>query len=265
VTRRVGTASGTLAADPSLHVGAGTLGANPSDISGRPSSGSLDTAKDSSTHRGTSNKVHVELPCPTTRRGRSLSDVVASVPLPLVGLSLRVLLQAPLLPSVQQSAREALVASSAVHLVVCAALLPSSAVPPAFFAAPLVSFAALLLACVALLLARAALLPVCAVLLLVCTAPLAFSAAHLPVCTALLPIRTALLAFSATLLASSAVLLASSVALPASSISLLAFSAARLAFPARPLALSDLLTVSPVLPGPCPDALEALYVAASPQ
>lgn len=123
MARHDGTASGTLASDPSLFVGAGSLVARPSDISGRPSSRSLGTAKDSSTHHGTSNKVHVELPCPTTRHDRSLSGIVASVPLPFVGLSLQVLLPAPLLPSVPPIAREAPVAFFAALLVVCVALL----------------------------------------------------------------------------------------------------------------------------------------------
>jgi hypothetical protein len=134
LVRRDGTALETLASehpsDSSLLVGVGILVACPFDTSGRPLPRSLGTAKDSSTRRGTPDKLRAELPWPTTHRDRSLSDVAASVPLPLVWLSLRVLLPAPLLPSERPI---------------------SLATPVAFFAAPLVVSDALLAPCIALL------------------------------------------------------------------------------------------------------------------
>ena len=169
-----GTASGTLPSDfpfdSTILVGAGTLVASPSDILGTPSSGSLGTATNSSTHRGTLDKVHVGSLCPTTRRDRSLAGVVATALLPLAELSLRVLLPALLLPAAPLVSSSVLLASSSVHLASFFALLPSFSVllasssallassaaplascatPPAFSAAPLASPSALLVASVA--------------------------------------------------------------------------------------------------------------------
>ena len=154
-------ASKICPSNSSLLIGAGILVACPSDISGRLSPDSLGTAKDSSTHRGTSNKVRVGLLRPTNRGDRSPSDVSTALPA-LAGPSLLPALLLCIAPP----------ASFVPHL---ASFVPHLAA----FVAHLASFVALLASFVPLLASSSVLLASSSAFLASSAAPPALSAAHI--------------------------------------------------------------------------------------